>query len=226
MTLIRRSAAPFGDLLSLRQAMDHLFEESLVNPRTWSWGEPHGVALDVYATDEDLVVEANLPGVKPEEVDITVEGNALSIAGDTTVAVTWTAPDDPGSSPIDGYTATSSPGAPAAIATSSPARSSNCSAPETPMLRYAHTGLTCADLAATELFYTKHFGFRRARVVDLGGRRRIGDRVAKRADRKVGALRQQHDLRLRLGDLAGAVGPDSGDGAHQGRFADARGADD
>jgi len=32
------------------------------------------------------------------------------VPGDTTVAVTWTAPDDPGSSPIDGYTATSSPG--------------------------------------------------------------------------------------------------------------------
>jgi HSP20 family protein len=41
------------------------------------------VALDVYATDDDLVVEANLPGVKPEEVDITVEGNTLTIAGET-----------------------------------------------------------------------------------------------------------------------------------------------
>jgi glyoxylase I family protein len=41
------------------------------------------------------------------------------------------------------------------------------------MLRYAHTGLTCADLAATERFYTKHFGFRRARVVDLGGGKQI-----------------------------------------------------
>jgi len=81
MTLIRPSSAPFRDLLSLRQAMDRLFEESFVNPRTWTWGEHQLVALDVYATDEDLVVEANLPGVKPEEVDITVEGNTLTIAG-------------------------------------------------------------------------------------------------------------------------------------------------
>jgi HSP20 family protein len=86
MTLIRRTSAPFGDLLSLRQAMDRLFEESSVNPRTWSWGEHQLVALDVYATDEDLVVEANLPGVKPEEVDITVEGNILTIAGETRAA--------------------------------------------------------------------------------------------------------------------------------------------
>ena len=83
MTLIRRSTAPFGDLLSLRQAMNHLFEESFVNPRTWQFGEGQLVPVDVYTTDDHVVVEAILPGVKPEEVDITVEGNALSIAGDT-----------------------------------------------------------------------------------------------------------------------------------------------
>jgi HSP20 family protein len=86
MTLIRRTSAPFGDLLSLRQAMDRLFEESFVNPRTWTWGDQQIVALDVYATDQELVVEANLPGVKPEEVDITVEGNVLTIAGETRAA--------------------------------------------------------------------------------------------------------------------------------------------
>ncbi len=81
MTLIRRSG--FGDLLSLRQAMDRLFEESFVNPRSWGWGEQLSVALDVYAAEADLVVLANLPGVRPEEVDITVEGNTLTIAGET-----------------------------------------------------------------------------------------------------------------------------------------------
>jgi HSP20 family protein len=83
MTLIRRPSSPFGDLLSLRQAMDRLFEESYVNPRTWTWGGEHLVPLDVYATDDDLVVVANLPGAKPEEVEITVEGNVLTIAGET-----------------------------------------------------------------------------------------------------------------------------------------------
>ena len=38
---------------------------------------------------------------------------------------------------------------------------------------FAHTGLTCRDLAVTERFYTKHFGFKRARVVDLGGGKQI-----------------------------------------------------
>jgi glyoxylase I family protein len=36
------------------------------------------------------------------------------------------------------------------------------------MVSFAHLGLTCSDQRATERFYVKHFGFRRARVVDLG----------------------------------------------------------
>ena len=83
VTAIIRHTAPFGDLLSLRQAMDRLFEESFVDPRTWSPGESALVPLDVYATDEELVVEVNLPGIKPEEVEITVDGNTLTIAGET-----------------------------------------------------------------------------------------------------------------------------------------------
>ena len=86
MAIIRRAGA-FGDLLSLRQAMDQLFEESFVKPGTWQFGEGQLVPVDVYATTEEIVVEAILPGVKPEEVDITVEGNVLTIVGDTSSTV-------------------------------------------------------------------------------------------------------------------------------------------
>jgi HSP20 family protein len=82
MTIIRR-AGPFGDLLSLRQAMDQLFEESFVKPGTWQFGEGQMVPVDVRATNDEVVVEAILPGVKPDEVDITMEGNTLTITGDT-----------------------------------------------------------------------------------------------------------------------------------------------
>lgn len=81
MTIVRRT--PFGDLLSLRQAMDRLFEESFENPRTWQFGEGQLVPVDVFTTADDVVVDAILPGVKPQEVEITVEGNTLTIAGDT-----------------------------------------------------------------------------------------------------------------------------------------------
>jgi HSP20 family protein len=63
--------------------MDRLFEESFVNPRTWQSGDGQMVPVDVFASNDDVVVQAILPGVKPEEVDITVEGNTLTIAGDT-----------------------------------------------------------------------------------------------------------------------------------------------
>jgi HSP20 family protein len=82
MTLIRRSSSPFGDLLSLRQAMDRLFEESFV-PRSWSWGDNALVPLDVYTSADEVVVEASLPGIKPEDVDITVEGDTLTLTGET-----------------------------------------------------------------------------------------------------------------------------------------------
>jgi len=72
MTLIRRSG--FGDLLSLRQAMDRLFEESFVNPRTWQSGDGQMVPVDVFTSSDDVVVQAILPGVKPEEVDIHGRG--------------------------------------------------------------------------------------------------------------------------------------------------------
>jgi HSP20 family protein len=83
MTLNKR-IGPFGDLVSLRQAMDRLFEESFVGPRTWQSDDGHFVPMDVFTADDEIVVQAILPGVKPEEVDITMEANNLTIAGDTT----------------------------------------------------------------------------------------------------------------------------------------------
>lgn len=85
MTIIRR-VSPFGDLLSLRQAMDRLFEESFVNP-SWQFDGDQLVPLDVHQDDDNVTVVAHLPGVKPEEVDITVEGDTLTISGDTTQKV-------------------------------------------------------------------------------------------------------------------------------------------
>ena len=76
---------PLRDLVSLRDAMDRLFEESFVQPRgAWPTlaGREQSLALDVYETDDDLVVEASLPGVKPEEVDISIVGNTLTIRGE------------------------------------------------------------------------------------------------------------------------------------------------
>ncbi len=79
MTMIRRSS-PFGELLSLRQAMDRLFEDSYVRPRGALDTDDQPLALDVYSTPDAVVVEAALPGVKPDDVDVSVLGDRLTIS--------------------------------------------------------------------------------------------------------------------------------------------------
>ena len=85
MTIVRRPS-PFGELLSLRSAMDRLFEDSFVRPRSaWNGVFEGGTSLplDISTTTDELVVEASLPGLRPEDVDITVEGGTLTISGQT-----------------------------------------------------------------------------------------------------------------------------------------------
>lgn len=84
MTIARRPS-PFGELLSLRQAMDRLFEDSFVRPFGWNGSsyEGLGMPVDVSMTPDELVVEAQLPGVDPDQVDITVENGTLAIRAET-----------------------------------------------------------------------------------------------------------------------------------------------
>ena len=84
MTLMRRRS-PFGELMSLRQAMDRLFDDDTFRP--WSWGgtvwSGPALPLDVTTDAETLTVEASLPGIRPDDVDITVEDGTLTISGKT-----------------------------------------------------------------------------------------------------------------------------------------------
>jgi len=76
---------PFKDLMTLREAMDRLFEDSFVRtgPRWVSAGEARcELPLDVYATDEELVIIAAVPGMNPSDVEITIEGDSLTIRGE------------------------------------------------------------------------------------------------------------------------------------------------
>jgi HSP20 family protein len=74
---------PFQDVLSLREAMNQLMEESFVRPTTAQGGKNFVPALDLSETAEGYLVEAALPGVKPEDVEVTVENNVLTIKGET-----------------------------------------------------------------------------------------------------------------------------------------------
>ena len=76
---------PFSDLMSLREAMDRLFEESFVRPgnRMLAADGSYELALDMFETDNEVIITASLPGVKPEDVDISITGDTLTIKGET-----------------------------------------------------------------------------------------------------------------------------------------------
>lgn len=75
---------PFSEMVTLRQAMDRLFEDSFVSPLSLRHynGEASAPALDVHQTADEIVVTAALPGMKADDVDITITGQTLSIRGE------------------------------------------------------------------------------------------------------------------------------------------------
>jgi HSP20 family protein len=72
---------PFRDVVSLREAMNSLFQDSFVRPGGTASGGHAGFPIDVAETDNEFVVLAALPGVKPDDVQITVHGETVSIRG-------------------------------------------------------------------------------------------------------------------------------------------------
>ncbi len=75
---------PTEDLVSLRDAMGRLMEESMVPRRVarMQQGRALRIPLDAYATDEELIILATVPGADPDEVEITLEGDTLTIKGE------------------------------------------------------------------------------------------------------------------------------------------------
>jgi HSP20 family protein len=79
MSLILRD--PFEAMVPLREAMNRLFEESFIGPR-FEFLTPRIFAVDIYEAEdkEHFVIEAALPGFKPEEIKITAVGDTLTIS--------------------------------------------------------------------------------------------------------------------------------------------------
>ncbi len=66
---------PTREVVTLRDAMDQLFDEAFTRP----WGLTDGgsralPALDMYQTDDEVVVKLAVPGIKSEGVQISVTG--------------------------------------------------------------------------------------------------------------------------------------------------------
>ncbi len=74
---------PFQNAVSLRDAMDRLLQSSFVRPGGGLTGAAGGMLpLDVAETENEFVVTASLPGVKPEDVEMAVQNNTLTLRGE------------------------------------------------------------------------------------------------------------------------------------------------
>jgi len=74
---------PFREMMTLRNRVDHLFESMVARPRgAWMATIFDYPALDMYESDGKIKVDVPLPGVKPEEVELSITGNTLTIKGE------------------------------------------------------------------------------------------------------------------------------------------------
>ena len=72
---------PAREMMSLRDAMDRLFDDAFTRPLFLrdNWSVP---AIDMYQTDDEIVVKAALPGIKADEVQINITGEVLTLKGE------------------------------------------------------------------------------------------------------------------------------------------------
>jgi HSP20 family protein len=76
---------PMTDIVSLRDAMDRLFEESFIRPNTWTGLAAGHVAVpvDLWETKDAYHLRADLPGVTADQLDINATSDSVSISGET-----------------------------------------------------------------------------------------------------------------------------------------------
>lgn len=70
----------FGSIASPRSEWDELFNRFFTEP-THTWAGTHQVPTDVFHTEDSLVIRMDLPGVDPNDVEVTVQENVLLING-------------------------------------------------------------------------------------------------------------------------------------------------
>ncbi|HEV8468811.1 MAG TPA: Hsp20/alpha crystallin family protein [Candidatus Limnocylindria bacterium] len=83
MTLARWN--PISDVVSLREAMDRLFEDSFIRPTAWT-GLAAGqlaVPVDLWETKDAYHLRADLPGLKPEDIEINATSDMITLSGET-----------------------------------------------------------------------------------------------------------------------------------------------
>jgi HSP20 family protein len=82
--MMARRPTTFGELVSLRRTMDRLFDDPFF--RTVPMARSvRRMPLDVIDTPDSLILEAALPGVRPDDIDVSVLGDVLTLTAGTDV---------------------------------------------------------------------------------------------------------------------------------------------
>jgi HSP20 family protein len=74
---------PWREMVTLRRGLERLFDEPFA-PRSWMpWRlDEFEMAVDIAEDENAYIVKASMPGVKPEDVEVTLQNNMLTIKGE------------------------------------------------------------------------------------------------------------------------------------------------
>jgi HSP20 family protein len=72
---------PFNEVVSLRDAMDRLFEDSFISRNLGN----RGVTANLYETAEGFILQVPMPGANPDAIEITAQQDTLSLKWETKV---------------------------------------------------------------------------------------------------------------------------------------------
>jgi HSP20 family protein len=72
---------PLRDLLTMRDAMDRLFDTAWPTPSA-AWSPAWNLALDVAEGADEFVVKATVPGIDPDDLEVTYNDRTLTIKGE------------------------------------------------------------------------------------------------------------------------------------------------
>ncbi|HEX6477221.1 MAG TPA: Hsp20/alpha crystallin family protein [Ktedonobacteraceae bacterium] len=70
---------PFNEVVSLRDAMDRLFEDSFISRNL----STRGVTANLYETPDGFILQVPMPGANPEAVEITAQQDTLTLKWET-----------------------------------------------------------------------------------------------------------------------------------------------
>ena len=72
---------PYNELVSMRKEMDRLFNDFFTSPLTVSeaLSQP---SVDMLQTDDEIIIKATMPGIDPDDLDIQISGDTLTLSGE------------------------------------------------------------------------------------------------------------------------------------------------